>query len=188
MKSKGFGRSSFWGGVILGCGLTAAAFELPYFNWLPVVPPIDEHPLLIRQDAKGDGRFMAPRSGGRVHRGVDLAAALKSPVRAIRSGTVVEVGYHRGLGRFIQLEHRRQLQSLYAHLAEVTVAVGARVRQGAIIGTVGKTGNARHPWIAPHLHLEVWQDGRAIDPQTLGLQVVERAEKSEGGTDARGGD
>ncbi len=176
--SRGLGvlaRPPFWTGLALGCGLTAVAFQLPYVNWHLVAPPVDALPLTIRQDAKGDGRFSAPRSGGRHHRGIDLSAPLQSPVRAIRSGTVVQVGSHRGFGRFVELEHRHSLHSFYAHLGQVTVEVGARVRQGQQIGTVGKTGNARHPWITPHLHLEVVKDGTPIDPQTLGLQVVESA-------------
>ena len=166
------GRPALWVGVVFGLAVTAAAFELPRVNWLPVVPPIDA-PLVIRQDAKGDGRFLAPRSGGRRHRGIDLVAGLDSSVRVIRSGTVVHVGTHRGLGRFVEIEHRGHLRSLYAHLNEVRVEPGARVRQGAILGTVGKTGNARHRWISPHLHLEVLRDGIPIDPSALGLEVVE---------------
>lgn len=166
------GRTLFLGGIALGCGLTVLGFELPYLNWHPVAPPVDERPLVIRQDAKGDGRFLAPRRGRRQHRGIDLVAALNSPVRAIRSGMVVQVGFHRGLGRFVELDHRHALHSLYAHLNEVAVEPGARVRQGGVIGTVGKTGNARHPWIVPHVHLEVWRDGEPIDPQRLGLLVV----------------
>lgn len=166
------GRPPFWAGIALGCGLTVLGFELPYLNWHPVAPPIDERPLVIRQDAKGDGRFLAPRNGRRQHRGIDLAATLNSPVRAIRSGTVVQVGSHRGLGRFVELDHRHALRSLYAHLNEVTVEPGARVKQGEVIGTVGKTGNARHRWIVPHVHLEVLKDGEPMDPQRLGLRVV----------------
>ena len=151
---------------------TWAAREAAYLNWQAVVPPVDARPLLIRHDAKGDGRFAAPRSGYRQHRGVDLAAEWGSPVRAIRSGTVTRVGLHRGLGRFVEVAHRRDLRSLYAHLNEVDVRVGERVRQGERIGTVGKTGNARHPWITPHVHLEVVRDGEPVDPQMLGLVMV----------------
>lgn len=160
-----------WIGILLGCGATLTALELPYFNWRPVVPPIDTRPLVIRQDAKGDGRFQSPRSGNRRHRGIDLVAPIDSPVRAVRSGTVVQVGLHRGLGRFVELQHRRGMSSRYAHLKTVRVEPGRRVRQGAVIGTVGKTGNARHAWITPHVHLEVLQDGAPIDPRTLGLEV-----------------
>jgi murein DD-endopeptidase MepM/ murein hydrolase activator NlpD len=162
-----------WLGIALGGAAAAAAIELPYVNWRRVVSPLDEPALVTRLDAKGDGRFLAPRSGRRHHRGIDLVAALDSPVRAIRSGTVVEVGVHRGLGRFVELEHRQHLRSVYAHLQKVLVEPGTRVRQGARIGTVGNTGNARHRWITPHLHLEVVKDGEPIDPQSLGLPIAE---------------
>jgi len=165
-------RQGWLAGLVLGGGLVAAAYELPYVNWQPVVPPVDAHPLIVRMDAKGDGRFWSPRSGNRRHRGVDLAAPLNSPVRAIRSGTVAETGTHRGLGRFVELEHRGGLRSLYAHLARVQVEPGARVRQGDVIGLVGKTGNARHRWITPHVHLEVWRGGEPVDPAALGLEVT----------------
>ncbi|MBI4343128.1 MAG: M23 family metallopeptidase [Candidatus Omnitrophica bacterium] len=180
----------FWVGLLAGCGVTLAVLEVPYLNWHPVVPPIDQRPLVIRQDAKGDGHFQSPRSGNRRHRGIDLAAALNSPVRAIRSGRVVEVGTHRGLGRFVALEHRERLRSLYAHLNHVSVEPGQRIRQGEPIGTVGKTGNARHRWIIPHVHLEVLQHGAPVDPAALGLQIGEPVQTivSEGGDDARGGE
>jgi murein DD-endopeptidase MepM/ murein hydrolase activator NlpD len=178
----------FWVGVVLGCGGAVAALELPYVNWHRIVPPLEARPLVIRADAKGDGRFQSSRSGNRRHQGLDLAAPIGSPVRAVRSGTVVEVGTHRGLGRFIELEHRRGLRSRYAHLQSVTVEPGARIRQGAVIGTVGKTGNARHPRITPHLHLELWDGTQAVDPRALGLQVVEGHTGEGGSADARGGE
>ncbi|MBI4341817.1 MAG: M23 family metallopeptidase [Candidatus Omnitrophica bacterium] len=182
------GRRAFGFGVLVGLLLTAAAVEAPYVNWRSVAPPIDADQLLVRQDAKGDGRFGAPRSGRRSHRGIDLVAPLDSPVRAIRSGTVTRVGTHRGLGRFVELSHRRDLTSLYAHLATTTVTQGQRVTQGQAIGTVGKTGNARHPWISAHLHLEVTRRGEVIDPATVGLRVLASTAATEQEAHGRGGD
>lgn len=179
------------GAALLG----VAAWELPYVNWRAAASPLGERPLVIRQDAKGDGRFLSPRSGNRRHRGIDLVADLGSPVHAIRSGRVLEVGTHRGLGRFIVLEHRRHLRSLYAHLKTADVVQGQRVRQGQVIGAVGKTGNARHAWITSHLHLEVMQVKEPINPSALGLVVsepsgrgTEQAEEDEHSeSEARGG-
>lgn len=167
-------RKVFFGvGLLLGGAAVALALELPFVNWQPIAAPVDTERLVIRHDAKGDGRFQAPRSGNRVHRGVDLAAPMGSPVRAVRSGTVVQVGFHRGFGRYVELEHRGGLRSLYAHLKDIGVEAGQRVRQAAVIGTVGKTGNARHPWIAPHVHLELTRDGTPIDPASLGLALID---------------
>jgi murein DD-endopeptidase MepM/ murein hydrolase activator NlpD len=177
--------------ALFGAAGVIAALEARYVDWHPVVPPLDTRPLLIRQDAKGDGRFQAPRSGNRKHRGVDLAADLKTPIRAIRSGRVLESGSHRGLGWYVVLAHRGGLRSLYAHLHEAGVPAGRRVRQGEVIGIVGKSGNAKHAWIAPHLHLEVTEveTKTPINPETLGLQFVGASGKmGGGGTDARGGE
>ena len=178
------------GAILLAGAGVAGAFQAPYINWKPVVLPLDARPLVIRQDAKGDGRFQAPRNGNRKHRGVDLAAELQSPVRAIRSGWVREARFHRGLGWFVELEHGGGLRSLYAHLHETRVAPGMRVRQGDVIGTVGKTGNARHAWIIPHLHLEVHKDGAPIDPQTLGVEFAQAHPLLPAGaaSDGRGGE
>lgn len=180
-------RPSFLVGVLCGTALGCALLWLCYVDWYPALAPLAEEPLMIRADAKGDGRFGAPRSGNRHHQGVDIQAPLGSPVRAIRSGRVIAVGKHRGLGRYLQLEHAGGLRSLYAHLDNIQVDVGARVRQGQVIGTVGKTGNARHPLIRPHLHLEVVRDGSAVDPQTLGLALVEPVERVSN-ADASGGE
>ena len=177
----------FWFGLVLGGGLVVAAGELPYVNWSTVAPPIDERPIVIRHDAKGDGRFLSPRSGGRHHRGIDLVAPLDSPVRAIRSGRVIEIGTHRGLGQFVELEHQDRLHSLYAHLNTVTVDVGKRVHQGEMIGTVGKTGNAHHRWITPHLHLEIVKDEELVNPETLGLRAIQPASAG-GAINASGGE
>lgn len=188
--ARRFKSLPFWVGLLLGGATVLAVVEAPYVNWHPVVAPVDG-PLVIRQDAKGDGRFASPRSGNRRHRGIDLIAELNSPVRTIQSGRVVQVGTHRGLGKFVEIEHQNTLRSLYAHLNSVSVDAGQRVRQGAVIGTVGKTGNARHRWITPHVHLEITDAGQPVDPSRLGLHAEEPRSvltKDEGSADGRGGE
>ena len=177
---------AFAAGLVLGALLSWGLPQLVTVDWHPAVPPLDE-PLVIRADAKGSGRFGAPRSGHRRHHGVDLEAPRGSPVRAIRGGVVLTSGKHRGMGRYIEVEHAGGLRSLYAHLDRLLVRVGDRVRQGDVIGTVGKTGNARHPLITPHLHLEVRRHGSPVDPATLGLALAEPASDAED-TDADGGE
>lgn len=179
---------TLWLGAAVSLGIAVLISEVPYRNWRAAVSPLRANPLVIRQDAKGDGRYLAPRSGNRRHRGVDVAAALDTPVRAIRSGRVIRVGRHRGLGRFVELRHSRRLRSLYAHLNTAAVSVGSRVRQGQVIGAVGKTGNARHRWVTPHLHLEVLKDGSPINPTTLGLMFVEAVPASQETANASGGE
>ncbi len=178
-------------GFVLGAGSVWAGETLFFLNWAPAVSPVEEDTLLIRHDAKGSGAFGAPRSGNRRHRGVDLEAPVGTPVCAIRSGQVLEIGRHKGLGLFVVLEHGHDLRSVYAHLDQTQVEVGQRVRQGRKIGTVGKTGNARHPSITPHLHLEVLRDGEPIDPATLGFVFVDPlhlSRRNATNVDANGGE
>jgi murein DD-endopeptidase MepM/ murein hydrolase activator NlpD len=174
--------------AVFSLGLSVwAVRELPYVNWQPIAAPVDQLPLTIRQDAKGDGRYGAPRSGNRTHRGIDLAAPLGSPVRAIRSGAVIQAAIHRGLGHYVEINHGEGVVSLYAHMKSTEVKRGERIRQGQAIGTVGKSGNARHAWIMPHVHLEVTEEGERIDPHALGLETLIVQEMPEN-ADARGGE
>lgn len=180
-------KAVFVCGVVSGATLLWIFQRVPPMDWRAAAPPLAQGPLVIRKDAKGDGHFGAPRSGNLAHRGVDLEAPVGSPVLAIRSGRAVETGRHRGRGLYIELEHSPGLRSLYAHLQTIDVAAGERVRQGQRIGSVGKTGNARHPWITPHLHLEVSRNGTLIDPAQLGLVFVEPAHET-ANVDAVGGE
>ena len=177
----------FAGGMIAGAALLWIVQQAPPMNWRSVAPPLAHAPLVIRKDVKGDGHFGAPRSGNLMHRGVDLEAPVGSSVLAIRSGRVVETGRHRGRGLYIEVEHAGNLRSLYAHLQTIDVSAGERVHQGQRLGTVGKTGNARHPWITPHLHLEVSRNGALIDPAQLGLVFLEPTHDT-ANVDAVGGD
>lgn len=158
------------GAVVVTLGL-AAACEWPYLNRVAFVNPLGQSRLTIRQDGRGDGHYLAPRSGRRVHQGIDLAAKVGDPVRAVRSGWVTTARYHRGYGKYIVLRHSPFLTTTYAHLKTVSVHEGARVRQGEPIGTVGKTGNARYRAMVPHLHFEIRRGGVPVDPVATGLRA-----------------
>jgi len=111
--------------------------------------------------AIGDG-FGAPRPG-RTHKGVDIAAPTGTPVAAAAAGTVTGRGYDMGAGNFIKITHdgaNARLLTKYFHLSEFNASHGQRVNQGEIIGYVGSTGSSS----GPHLHFEVWLDGKAVDP------------------------
>lgn len=120
---------------------------------------------LIRSDTKGDGSFAANRNGKRWHRGIDLVAALGTPVMAARSGKVILTRDEKfGMGNYIILQHANNLTTLYGHLSKVFVSLGQFVRQGEVIGLSGKTGNANSPGMEPHLHFEVKKEGIPQDP------------------------
>jgi murein DD-endopeptidase MepM/ murein hydrolase activator NlpD len=72
-----------------------------------------------------------------------------------------------GYGNMIVVSHGPDFESLYAHLSKIDVKVGEQVTTDSIIGLSGSTGHST----GPHLHLEIHQDGKAIDPApVLGLK------------------
>lgn len=96
-------------------------------------------------------------------RGVELVPfrpADTTEVRAIYWGYVAYIGWIRGLGRVVILDHTLGYTSVYAHLDHVTVEVGEKMKTGQALGTMGDTGSF---W-GPRLHLELRKDGRALDP------------------------
>jgi len=120
---------------------------------------------VIRNDVYGKGYFGARRSNGsRKHNGVDLVADIGIPVYAIRSGYVLKAENKRANGNYVKIDHGNKLCSFYLHLSSYCVKKGERVRQGQMIGRIGKTGNAFNHDMLTHLHFEVHNDGEPIDP------------------------
>ena len=120
--------------------------------------------IIVRADGRGDGVFGAERNGRRVHEGLDLLAEVGTPVLASRSGVVLRATRSRGMGNYIILRHPGNLTTIYGHLSAIAVRGGQFVRQGQVIGRVGKTGNANYRDILPHLHFEVRKGGIPQDP------------------------
>jgi murein DD-endopeptidase MepM/ murein hydrolase activator NlpD len=86
--------------------------------------------------------------------GVDLGASAGTPIHAAAGGTVIVSrvgGWNGGYGNYVVISHANGTQTLYAHLSSDGVSVGQSVSQGAVIGTVGRTGEAT----GNHLHFEV---------------------------------
>jgi len=110
----------------------------------------------------------------RMHEGVDFAAPVGAPVLAAGDGVVEDARWAGGYGRWLRIRHRLGLETAYAHLSAWAPGVrpGAAVRQGQVIGFVGASGLAT----GPHLHYEVREAGRPVDPQSVaGLAWLEGA-------------
>lgn len=98
-----------------------------------------------------------------VHPAIDIATGRGTPIRAFSSGVVIEAGYNGSFGRRITLQHNNGFQTLYAHLDSINVGVGQSVDPSTIIGGVGSTGHAT----GPHLHFQVTQNGRFLNPLSV---------------------
>jgi len=121
----------------------------------------------------GTGRFVWPLAepgqitsgfgwrGRRLHEGIDIAAPVGTPVRAADAGVVIRSEWYGEYGRVVFIDHGEgRLVTVYAHNSANLVQVGDVVQQGQIIARVGSTGRST----GPHLHFEVWVDGRPVDP------------------------
>jgi murein DD-endopeptidase MepM/ murein hydrolase activator NlpD len=129
-----------------------------------------DHPAALNLPVNGRitskfGPRRDPVHGGhRHHRGIDIAAPRGTPIEAAATGTVVFAGRQRGYGKTVIVELPDGRHTRYAHADKLMVSAGDEVRAGQVIATVGSTGRAT----GPHLHFEVTENGRAVNP----LQVL----------------
>jgi murein DD-endopeptidase MepM/ murein hydrolase activator NlpD len=99
----------------------------------------------------------------RMHSGLDFAAPTGTPIFSVTDGVVAYAGRKGGYGNFVQVNHGGGIATGYGHMSRIAAAPGQRVRQGQIIGYVGSTGLST----GPHLHYELYRNGRAINPASM---------------------
>ncbi len=99
---------------------------------------------------------------GRMHRGVDVAGPVGTPIMAAGSGVVAEAGWNSGgYGNLVEIRHPDGSMTRYAHNNRLNVSVGQAVRQGQQIAEMGSTGYST----GPHLHFEIYpKGGEAVNP------------------------
>jgi len=95
------------------------------------------------------------------HYGIDIAAKSKEPVLATMSGTVVYAGFDANYGYVINIQHSNGFVSIYKHNALLLKKVGEDVNRGEVIALVGNTGSLS---TGDHLHFELWNKGKPVDP------------------------
>jgi len=123
----------------------AATVENPSFKW----------PL--------EGKITSPygpRSSG-FHYGLDIAANQGAPIVAAAEGEVTYASSKGNYGLLVEIDHGNGWKSRYGHNNHIKVNVGEKINAGDTISTVGITGNAT----GPHLHFEIWNDGKRKDPK-----------------------
>jgi murein DD-endopeptidase MepM/ murein hydrolase activator NlpD len=131
-------------------------------------------PLAFRRISSAFGRRRHPILGvWRQHRGLDYAAAMGTPVRAIGDGVVIRAGRAGGYGNVLEIRLRNGYVTRYGHLRNFARGLrpGARVAVGQTVAFVGTTGLST----APHLHFEMLLGGRNRDPR-LALKALKGGE------------
>ena len=95
------------------------------------------------------------------HDGVDLIAGQGTPVLATADGVVTDVRKSgKGLGNVVEITHEGGYVTTFAHLEDIVVRKGEKVKAGKKLASVGMSGNS----FAPHLHYEIRKDGKIEDP------------------------
>ena len=124
-------------------------------------------PLAYARVSSNYGMRRHPIDGYRkMHKGVDFRARTGTPIVAAGNGVVDYVGRRGGYGKYIRIRHNGTYKTAYAHLSRYSKGLrsGMRVKQGDVIGYVGSTGRST----GPHLHFEVLENGKQINPMTVG--------------------
>jgi murein DD-endopeptidase MepM/ murein hydrolase activator NlpD len=99
----------------------------------------------------------------RMHDGMDFTAPIGTDVYATGDGVVSDIQLsraRRGYGNLIEIDHGYGYKTIYAHLEEIKVRPGQKIKRGDVIGAVGNTGLST----APHLHYEIRKGNRSVNP------------------------
>ena len=107
------------------------------------------------------GMMSSEFDANKKHFGIDITASPNESILATLDGTVVLATYTAETGYVIQVQHSQNLLSIYKHCGSLLKKVGDTVKAGEAIALVGNTGE-KHT--GPHLHFEIWNRGRALDP------------------------
>lgn len=114
------------------------------------------------------GYRISPFTGRRtMHKGIDVAAPIGTPILAPADGVVIFTGAKAGFGNFVMIAHGYGVVTRYGHNAQNMVQPGQRIKRGDQIGTVGMTGRTT----GPHLHYEILLNGRNVNPKRFILDM-----------------
>jgi len=101
-----------------------------------------------------------------MHYGIDISTNTGNPVMATADGIVIKVQTDKYLGRNVTISHGNGFTTVYGHMSNFNVKPGQKVKRRDIIGYIGMTGKAA----GPHVHYEVWRDGKRVDPRSYLLE------------------
>jgi murein DD-endopeptidase MepM/ murein hydrolase activator NlpD len=130
------------------------------FASIPAIQPVSNKQLIAL--ASGFGMRIHPvYKVKKMHTGIDFAASIGTPIYATADGVIdqLEVSFS-GYGKMIEIDHGFGYRTRYAHMHGFAVKKGQKVKRGDLIGYVGDTGLST----APHLHYEVFVNGKHVNP------------------------
>lgn len=140
--------------------LNVAKDKEKFFSNQPAIQPVENKNL--KRLASGFGYRMHPiLRVRRFHKGIDFSAPRGTPIYATGGGKIYKIENKKsGYGKNIIIDHGYGYKTRYAHMQKMDVKVGQTVKRGDQIGTVGNTGSST----GPHVHYEVYKDGKVVNP------------------------
>ncbi|MBX2814769.1 MAG: M23 family metallopeptidase [Saprospiraceae bacterium] len=114
--------------------------------------------------------LVPPVSGGSVslgfdpskqHLGIDVNAPAGTPVKSVLAGHIIYAGWTLETGNTVGIQHSNNLISFYKHNSALLKQTGAYIQAGEAVAIIGNTGTLSS---GPHLHFELWSDGKPVDP------------------------
>lgn len=148
------------------------------YSSLPIITPISSDKYRQRLGSlSGFGYRLHPiLKVRRMHTGIDFPAPRGTSIQVTGDGVVAKIEpYSSGYGKNVTINHGYGYQTLYAHMENINVKVGQKVKRGQKIGTVGETGRAT----APHVHYEVMVKGQRVNPVQFCLEGISSEEYKE---------
>jgi murein DD-endopeptidase MepM/ murein hydrolase activator NlpD len=109
-----------------------------------------------------DGYVTDEYDAKKEHFGIDIAAKTDAPVKAVLDGKVISATYTLETGYVITIQHSNNLVSFYKHNAKLLKKPGDLVKAGEVVAIVGNTGELS---TGPHLHFELWHEGKSLNPK-----------------------
>lgn len=127
---------------------------------IPAIQPISNQNLTRVASGFGD-RIHPIYKTKKIHTGMDFTAPKGTEIYTTGNGVISEAKYSkRGYGNHVVIDHGYGYNTLYAHMKNLSVRVGQKVKRGEVIGYVGNSGSS----VGPHLHYEVIKNGIKINP------------------------
>jgi murein DD-endopeptidase MepM/ murein hydrolase activator NlpD len=108
-----------------------------------------------------DGQILRGINVGENHFGIDLVAPKNTPIKAAMDGYIISSDFTVETGNTIVVQHRHGVMTTYKHCSSLLKKQGSFVRGGEAIAIIGNTGTLTS---GPHLHFELWQNGKCVDP------------------------
>lgn len=96
------------------------------------------------------------------HYGIDIVSNQNEPILSVLDGTVILAGWTLEAGYVIQVQHDNNIISIYKHNSQLLKQMGDRVKSGEVLAIIGNTGEFT---TGPHLHFELWHQGKPLNPR-----------------------